>query len=404
MYDIIIVGAGPAGCSCALHLADTSLKILLLDKEVFPRDKICGDALSMNVSYELSKMSLPLIAAYETWEHKIDTYGMRFFSPTNEYIDIPFPTPRHKVPPSGFVAKRVDFDNFLFENVRKYANIEILEGVEVRNIEITKEKVTVFTDNQVFESKIIIGADGAQSVVAKYNGFTIDKKYYSAGLRTYYEGVSGFNEGNFIEIHFIKNVLPGYFWIFPLPNGGANIGLGMLSEAVSNKKVNLRAVLNDIIQKHPTIAPRFANAVQIDKIRGFGLPLGSKKQRLSNERLLLLGDAASLIDPFSGEGVGNALLSGRIAAGHLKTCFVQNDFSAKKMAAYDELLFEKIGSELKISHMAQKMLNYPKLCSFLVRKATKNESVRKLMMSMFDNLSIKKELSNPLFYLKLFLK
>ena len=114
-------------------------------------------------------------------------------------------------------------------------------------------------------------ADGAHSIVNKKLGnIKVEKKHYSAGLRAYYQGITGFQEDNFIELHFIKSLLPGYFWIFPLPGGMANVGLGMLSEDISKSRVNLKKEFARIINEDENIAPRFSKATQVDKLRGFG--------------------------------------------------------------------------------------------------------------------------------------
>ena len=93
-------------------------------------------------------------------------------------------------------------------------------------------------------------------------------------------------------------------------DGKANVGIGMLSSHISQKKINLKVVLQKLIETHPQLKDRFINAKALESIKGFGLPLGSKKRRLSGDRYVLTGDAASLIDPFSGEGIGNAIRSG----------------------------------------------------------------------------------------------
>ena len=124
-------------------------------------------------------------------------------------------------------------------------------------------------------------------------------------IRHYLADECDFQEENFIELHYVKDLLPGYFWIFPLADGWANVGLGMLTKDLSRLKVNLKSKLEEIVREHPTISPRFAQAEKVGKTLGFGLPLGSKQRPISGERMMLVGDAASLIDPFTGEGIGN---------------------------------------------------------------------------------------------------
>jgi menaquinone-9 beta-reductase len=136
-------------------------------------------------------------------------------------------------------------------------------------------------------------------------------------------------------------------------------------------------------------------------VKGYGLPLGSKKRTCSGDRFLLLGDAAGLIDPFTGEGIGNAIRSGRIAAAHLIKAFEQNRFDARFNTLYDEEIYSKMWKELKISRSMQHLLHYPKLVNFVFHKALKNQSVRSLLTSMLSDVDIKKELVKPSFYIKL---
>ena len=121
---------------------------------------------------------------------------------------------------------------------------EIQAGANVLLVEdvITTEiGVELKTNIQEFSSKMVLGADGAHSIINKKLGnIKVEKEHYCAGLRQYYKGVTNFHPQNHIELHFYDDVLPGYFWIFPLPNGQANVGLGMLSSEVSKKKVNLK--------------------------------------------------------------------------------------------------------------------------------------------------------------------
>jgi menaquinone-9 beta-reductase len=107
-------------------------------------------------------------------------------------------------------------------------------------------------ENMSFNTRLLIAANGAHSSFARQTaGIKQEPEHYCAGLRAYYKNVAGLDKDNFIELHFLKDFLPGYFWIFPLPGGYANVGVGMLSETVSQKKVNLKKEMLRMIENHP---------------------------------------------------------------------------------------------------------------------------------------------------------
>jgi len=400
-FDLIIVGAGPAGFACAYQLRNQNLKIALIDQATFPRDKICGDALSADVVNQLYRMDPKLSAQFESFHRKIDSHGVRFLAPNQTHLDINYQNPHHGNV-AGYISKRIDFDHFLFQQIQDEPNIQIFQGEKVLDIESDEEGVFLKTDQRRLSAQMIIGADGAHSIVNKKLGtIKVEKDHYCAGIRQYYEGVTGFHADQYIELHFYNELLPGYFWIFPLPNGQANVGLGMLSSEVSKRKVDLKKALNDLIQSKPGLRERFKNASPLEKPQGFGLPIGSKKRPISGERFLLIGDAASLIDPFTGEGIGNALRSGRIASEYVIKSFDNQGFTKSFLKRYDEMIYHKMWNELRISRKIQKLLRYPRLFNFVVGKANNNSSVRTLLTSMLDNVDLKKELVKPGFYVKL---
>lgn len=400
-YDVIIVGAGPGGCATAYALRNTSLRIAILDKTAFPRDKICGDALSADVVNQLYRLNEELGNSFEVFSQKTDSHGVRFFSPNGQKLDIDFENPQHGEA-GGYIAKRIDFDHFMFSQVSQLSNVDTFIGIEVKQVNQLSHKAVVITDVETFSANIVIGADGAHSIVNRCLGeIKVEKDHYCAGLRQYYEGVNGFHERNHIELHFIQDILPGYFWIFPLPNGEANVGLGMLSSEVSNKKIDLKKKLANIIQNHPKVKDRFKNAKPLENVKGYGLPIGSKKRPISGDNFLLIGDAASLIDPFTGEGIGNAIRSGRFAAEHVILAHQEQLFTAEFNLNYDKHVYDKMWTELKLSRSLQKLLRYPKLFNFVFNKANKNASLKLLLTSMLDNVDIKKQLIKPSFYWKL---
>jgi len=399
-FDVAIVGAGPGGVATALSLANSSLKVVLLEKSQFPRDKICGDALSGKVLDALRKIHPDFKSSLYQFSDKLDTWGIRFFAPNKKALDIPFYSQRTKESLApGFISKRIDFDNFLFGLVEQEANISIKQNFSVKTIERKEDELIVSDGSNSFRARVLIGADGAQSRVARHLAdIPMDKLHHSAGIRAYYKGVRGFNAENFIELHYLKDLLPGYFWIFPLPNGMANVGLGMLSHHVSKHKINLKEKLHKVIESEPQLRERFENSELVSDIKGFGLPLGSKKRNISGESFLLVGDAAALIDPFTGEGISNAMMSGIMAAKWVESCFEKQNFSANFLKGYDQDVYQKLGKELHLSYQMQKLVRFPWLFNFIVNKANRNPSLQTMFTMMFENLDIRKELSKPSFY------
>jgi len=413
--DILIIGAGPAGIMASLWFSKHQIPHTIVEKYSFPRDKVCGDAVSGKV-YSILKQVEPDIW-HELHAEKntaLGTYGISFSAPNGKALDLFFKGVDKRLAPEfddqnvppGFVMKRIDFDNFLFRKLNpEYADIHL--NTSAKQV-IRKEDGTMQVSLQngkgeiVMNPKIVIGADGERSVVnkqvAKYRN---SDKHFAAAVRAYYTNVAGMKEGNLIELHYIKEAVPGYLWVFPLPNGGCNVGMGILSSAAKKGKRNLRKELTEILKTHPRFKDRFANAQLEGKILGWGLPLGSKKRKMSGDNYILTGDAASLIDPLTGEGIGNAVISGKYAAVYAMEALEANDFSAEFFQRYDQMIHKKLRNELRISHAIQKLGAVPWLINMFFNKALRSPELQQTLKMMFADVDLRKQLKNPLFYLKI---
>lgn len=406
--SVIIVGAGPAGAGASFFLSKYGIPHVVIDKARFPRDKVCGDACS-------GKTALVINRAEPAWleeilgmaEEFMPSWGIQFVAPNGKGLDIPFTSNRTKdTKAPGFTVSRMVFDDFLF---RKMGGewCTVYQEASIKSVDRNADGVIVVVEHEgkamTITAPVIIGADGDKSIIRRqFMGGEISPKAYAVGLRGYYEGVTGMHSDNFIELHFLPEVLPGYLWIFPLPGGRANVGVGLLSEIVREKKINLREQMLYAIKNNPNIAPRFANATLIDKIQGWGLPLAMERQPLSGDRYILCGDAACLVDPFSGEGIGNALYSGMLAAMALKELLPTGDLSKERLkVAYDDVVYKRLGDEFKISATLQRLSKYPWLFNFVVNKAYKSQSLRETISCMFTDMDLRGQLSKPSFYLKI---
>jgi geranylgeranyl reductase family protein len=378
-FDVIICGAGPAGATCALALGSSGLKVALVDKSNFPRDKICGDAIAAYVPKVLSTINPTYAKALADFTEKENVNTIRIVSPNTKTLDISYGV-------DGFISTRVHFDNFLLDLVKQLTNVKLFLHTAILDV-VTNEKkaYVILADNIKLEASLIIGCDGEQGITRKKLTKTqLDPEHHAAAVRAYFKNVKDIPESTF-ELHFIDKVIPGYFWIFPLPNNEANVGLGIVSKSVAAKKLNLRQEMQRIIETNPSIKERFADAEMISKIEGYGLPLGSRKTTISGNRFMLCGDAASLIDPLTGEGIGQAIISGRYAGWQAKKCFEQNNFSASFMKQYNKIVYDKLWKEHKRNYFIRELIiNKPKLFNALTSLLNKSKFLHNLTKKIFN--------------------
>lgn len=403
MYDAIVVGAGPGGATAATLMSREGLRVVMLDKSSFPRDKICGDAISGKSVDALEELGL--LHLFER-DDALVSWGGTFSSPSGDEVSIPFTEAYNRPKPPGFICAREVFDNVLVEQARS-EDVEIRERVEVTGLlRDGKGAITGVTiknadgSQDQLEAPLVIGADGAYSIVVRELGVDqLDEDHYVAAIRAYYKGVTGFNEHNFIELHFIQESLPGYFWVFPMANGMANVGLGMLSSAIKKKDVKLKPMMEELT-RHPKFRERFENAERISPIKGWGLPLGSKPRPMAGDGWMLVGDAASLIDPFTGEGIGNAMISGLHSARWAVKAHAEQRFDEAFLKDYGKEVIALLKDELRLSHIMQRLVNYPWLLNLVIRKAARSEDISRAISCMFEDMQEREKLITPSFYLK----
>ena len=395
-WDVIVIGAGPAGSVAAMYLGKAGKRVLLVDKSEFPRDKVCGDAQGRRAGAIIKELGL--YSEYEKTEGK-GIYGLTLSSPNGTHINL-YVADRNG-PPPGFVRKRMVFDNFLFQSAKKIAtefrvlNVSdlIIEDGFVKGIRGVNKK----GEAEEHRANIVMGADGANSIVASKLGIGSNPpEHFIVALRAYYKNVG--NLSDLIEIHLVKRIIPGYFWIFPLPNNEANVGIGMITKDMNQKKINLKQALLEEIKQNPIFVDRFKNAELVGDIKGWSLPVASHHKKCHGNGWLLLGDAAALIDPLSGEGVGNAMIAGKIAAQVAVEALEKNDFNEKFLERYDKLVWDVVGPEVETNYRLQKLAKrFPFLIDKLMVRANKDEKFRARIEKLLPYTSTRQKIDTDSF-------
>ncbi len=408
--EVLIIGAGPGGCTAALKLAQLGVDAVLVDKSRFPRDKVCGDALSGKVVRTLERLDPALAVELRQQSELLPSWGVTFVAPGGRSLRVPFSRNTGEGQAPGAILPRMQFDNFMLDAVKRDGRVRVIEGAEAKRFERTTDGWSIDLVHPApptanANCQLILDASGANSHFARHIAkLPMEPRHHCAGVRSYYSGVSGLDPQGFIELIFLKQLLPGYLWIFPLPNGRANVGLGLRSDVVRKRRVDLKALMIKLLAEHPQLKERFTHATMEGPIQGMGLPLASKRWPISGDGYMLIGDAAHLIDPFTGEGISHAMISGMhaadVAAGVLRS---KGSVTSSALETYDQRVWKRLGKEIGISTRLQQLANHPWLFNFVVNKAVNNPALADTISSMFNDLDMRERLKNPRFYMDLLL-
>ncbi|MEE9151124.1 MAG: geranylgeranyl reductase family protein [Thermoplasmata archaeon] len=347
IYDVAIVGAGPSGASAAYALEQLGHRIVLIDKEKFPRNKPCAGVLPPRIYSELeipkSIMERPL-------------EGYRLFSPSGVVVESAFPK-------RGLIVRREKFDYFLVKRVKTE-----LEHVRVSGCVVNKNFVEVFGDRGSFCAKFIVGADGVNSVMRKMTGIAecgVDKSKDMALAIQYEISLSKkkIDErlGNWFEVYY---TIPfGYGWISPLKDA-VKVGVGGLS---ADFKKDSKKTLDEFLEQ-PFIKEKILDG-KIERIESHLIPMRGPFDTLTADRIVLGGDAGGFVFPGTGEGVFYAIKSGRIAAEVISQGLKEQRFDSEFLGKSYAKRLEKNGlTSLREVDFVENVLSSPEKADEYVRR------------------------------------
>ena len=324
--DVVVVGAGPAGSATATLLARAGRDVVLIEKERFPRDKVCGDGLTPRAVKALQMLGLRDESAgrVEGWAAQ---RGLRMYG-AGVVLDMPWPD-LEEWPAHSVTATRSLFDHTLAQTAEK-AGATLWQDTEVTGPIWTDEGCTRVAgvawrrtddDGQVVEAgevraPVVIASDGVSSRFAVSLGLhRLDARPMGVAVRAYYDSprsTMDMMEG-FLELRRGGELLPGYGWIFPLDDGRVNVGWGLLNTSAHFRRTNYRRTLDEWTLGMPGewgISPD----TMVGRPRSAPLPMGHNRKPIAHKGVLLVGDAGGMVNPFNGEGISYAIEAGAMAA------------------------------------------------------------------------------------------
>ncbi|MDK2910354.1 MAG: hypothetical protein PWR20_1921 [Bacteroidales bacterium] len=381
--EVAIAGAGPAGLACALKLAREGISVVIIDKETFPRSKPCGGGLGVRSVRLLRDLEIDL----KELDQKTAIYGVKIHTPAHRTYVFRTHHDREDDQPLGYVVNRSVFDYFLLQKVISYPHVTFLPGRKVKMIAGSGEQVVTAGDGFRITSNWAIDARGA-----RYAEHDENRKSWAFALTGTVSGIDfDETEENLIEFYFTEPFFPGYFWIFPLPGGLANTGIYVPLMHYKYSLTHLKETYYDFIQNHQQLAGRFQDAGLEESLQGGWLPIGNEITESIIGHILRVGDAASLVDPLAGEGIGNALLSGVMAADTLIGILKGHESSAEK---YETSLKRMMENEFKHRQRILRLAaHYPKTFSYLFYRLAKSDHLRQMASSAVKSNDFVKNLS-----------
>jgi menaquinone-9 beta-reductase len=386
--DVLVVGAGPGGSTTAYHLARAGLDVLLVERSVFPREKVCGDGLTPRAVNALTRMGVDVEdPGFERHE------GLRIYS-RKVTLELPWPT-LGRFPGYGLLRTRAEFDELLARRAEKAGAVlrerteavaPILDGGWVRGATVRSADEPDADPTEV-RARFVVACDGAASRFASQTGVRRDpRRPLGIAARRYYR--TSRHPGPWLEVWMDlwdgDAIMPGYGWLFPLPDGAVNVGAGLLNTFKNFKDVSAQRVFDAFVRMLP---PSFG----IDEASADGrtlsgpLPMGFNRTASAVPGMLLVGDAAGLVNPFNGEGIAYAMESGELAAELVHDALVKDRPGVAHM--YPTLLRERYGSYYTLGRVFVKAIGEPRVMRMLTEYGLPIRPLMRFLVRLMGNLT-----------------
>ena len=375
LYDVLIIGAGPSGSNAAISYKNLNpnLKVGLIDKSIFPRDKSCGDAIGPGVISALKRFNNQHILDNEPQVVSTTLYG-----PENIGIQNYIPEVKNKEDSIVYVIPRIDLDNRIL-NLAKDLDVDVFEGYSFVSFEKDSDNKLVVEikngDNITkLGAKILVGADGANSRVRKQLNVNTNSDWHKAiAIRAYIDSP------NYLEIFKERTLMfeinvsaeKGYAWAFPSKGNLLNIGIGVPLNIFKEEKLDINVLLQDFITQ---LTNRGVVVENIRDEKSYLLPFASSRPKFKNDiNVALIGDASSMINPMSGEGIFYGMEAGYLLAKNTYNLIDSTELT-KGIADYEKAFSKRFRKHYLSCALARLLLQSPFMTKRLLKVASNDQN------------------------------
>jgi menaquinone-9 beta-reductase len=388
--DVIVVGAGPAGATTGYYLAQSGLDVLVLEKSVFPRDKVCGDGLTPRGVKALVNMGVPIEG--QGW---LKNKGLRVIG-GGKRMELPWPE-LSSFPGYGLVRTRAALDETLARRAQA-VGARLEEGVTVTGPLIddrTGYIAGVVADDhgseRSYRAPVVIAADGNSSRLSVAMGLRKrDDRPLGVAVRTYYKTPRHYDDylESWLDLWDGDRLLPGYGWIFGMGDGTSNVGLGLLNTSAAFGNTDYRALLRRWLAGMPE-EWGFTEDNRTEPVRGAALPMGFNRTPHYHRGLLLAGDAGGLVNPFNGEGIAYAMESGEILARTVTQALARPTAAERErvLRQYPEALRDAYGGYYALGRAFVQLIGKPRLMRYAAKKGMDHPALMRFALKLLANLT-----------------
>ena len=381
-WDVIIVGAGPAGSVLASLLGARGTSVLLLDRAVFPRDKLCGEFLNpggVEILGRLGCLDVVQSAAFVV-------RGMKFLSPDGTAFRGQYSGARY-----GLAVRRTELDSLLLQHAGR-AGAEVLEGFRVDRLISGGVEGRTRNATSTLRARVVVGADGRNSIVARQLGlFRPHPTHRKMALGRHYQGLTEYGDcGEIFCAGF------GYGVINPLGSGIANVCLVVDAALLARARGKLGPYFDELLQRMPRLARRLADAAPLEDVHALG-PMAHSPARVWAPGALLVGDAAGFYDPFTGEGMFMALRSAELAAAAIVESLDGSRAPEACFRDYERRLRSELRGRFRLEALLQRVIARPWVINLFARRLRTKREAATTLMDAIAGLAAPGSLLNPSF-------